>query len=137
MKSKPVLSKLKLVEVEPETGRHLGKEPSVSILRDGFIGLNRTLFERMGEPEALVILRNEQGGRNYMVLRPAAKTERNAITFTQPQKGRQRLNARKVLKYFDSIDRSESWRYPILEFGDDNSALIDLDGEKELVSRSK
>lgn len=136
MEPNPIWDRLDPVEVEPTTGRHLGKEPALSILRDGFLGLNTALFEQLGQPEALVILKDEVGGHRYMILRPAKKTERNALTFTQPQKGRQRVNARKVLPYFDSVDRSRSYRYPIVSFSENDSALIDLDGEKEDVTRS-
>lgn len=135
MEPNSIWDKLDPVEVEPATGRHLGKEPALSILRDGFLGLNTALFDRLGQPQALVLLKDEVGDHRYMILRPAQKTERNALAFTQPQKGRQRVNARKVLPYF-GIDYTRSYRYPILSFSEDSSALIDLDGEKEDVTRS-
>jgi len=132
-----ILDKLDAIEIAPERGKHISTGPTVSILKDGFIGLNRATFEGMGNPEALVLLKAQYGDSAYMILRPAKKTERNAITFTRPQGGRYRINARNSLRYFDHVDRNESYRYPVVELGSDGRAVIELTGDKEKVSRNR
>jgi len=94
----------------------------VSMNREGWIMLNRTIYLRLGEPAAVHILFDRVNNR--IALKPTIAAMRNAYPVGKQGRGRM-VYAKRLLKEF-SIDLPDTIEFKDAEIDQDGQLILDL-----------
>jgi len=108
--------------------------PTITVQKRGLFSLSRPVFERLGNPEAIELLWDED--RKAIALRPASITAPNAYSPREstPGKGPLILAGSAFTQYID-LDTTQARRW-VAKF-EDGMAVIDTTEEPQIVTSNR